>query len=471
MRKNILVVVSLTLALLLGLMGAAAQQMPDPSVTVVDQLSLDGTVSIASVYSAGQGFIVIHADNGSGAPGPVIGYAPVSTGWTYNLPVSIDPTLATPTLFAMLHTDDHTVGTYEFGTVDGADGPVRVNDAVVTPPFNVNLVAASDQFVDAGRVTIGTVVAQQAGWLVVHADNNGAPGPVLGETLVDAGLNADVQVDLSGDATAMLWPMLHVDTGAAGTYEFGTVDGADGPVSVDGQVATFPIWTVPHMRVADQIVLHGDNYAMMGEAMAPTLTAASVLSEGPGWLVVHADNNGAPGPVLGETLVEAGLNTEVAVELSGDVTPVLWPMLHVDSGEAGVYEFGTVDGADGPVQVDGNVLTFAIQAAPSITYAGSFDGTTLTVEQATIDAPGWLVIHADNNGAPGAVLGETPLHPGVNRNVTVDLMVDAAPSQVFPMLHYDTGEAGVYEFGTVEGADGPVMVGGNVVVGPLSPGM
>jgi hypothetical protein len=35
------------------------------------------------------------------------------------------------------------------------------------------------------------------------------------------------------------------------------------------------------------------------------------------------------------------------------------------------------------------------------------------------------------------------------------------------MLHYDTGEAGVYEFGTVEGVDGPVVFGGGPVVGPL----
>ena len=38
------------------------------------------------------------------------------------------------------------------------------------------------------------------------------------------------------------------------------------------------------------------------------------------------------------------------------------------------------------------------------------------------------------------------------------------------MLHYDTGEAGVYEFGEVEGADGPVVVQGDIVVGPLTPG-
>jgi hypothetical protein len=37
---------------------------------------------------------------------------------------------------------------------------------------------------------------------------------------------------------------------------------------------------------------------------------------------------------------------------------------------------------------------------------------------------------------------------------------------VYPTLHSDTGDAGVYEFGDVEGADGPVRFGEAVVVGP-----
>ena len=58
---------------------------------------------------------------------------------------------------------------------------------------------------------------------------------------------------------------------------------------------------------------------------------------------------------------------------------------------------------------------------------------------------------------------------GLNQHVRVELNPDDAGSQVFPMLHYDTGEAGVYEFGTVDGTDAPVKVAGNiVVVGPLN---
>jgi hypothetical protein len=37
----------------------------------------------------------------------------------------------------MLHYDDHAMGTYEFGTVDGADAPVFVNKNVIFVPLNI----------------------------------------------------------------------------------------------------------------------------------------------------------------------------------------------------------------------------------------------------------------------------------------------------------------------------------------------
>ncbi len=467
MRKVSILLLLLVIASVMLAPAAAQDDMAVPQVDVVDQVSLDGVVSIDAVYSDGPGFVVIHMDNG-GSFGPVIGQRWVNDGWSFNVDVQIDASSATGTLYAMLHTDDNEVGVYEFGAVEGADAPVAVDGAVVAPAFNVDLISAWDQFVTDGTVTVASVVAQVDGWIVIHSDNDGRPGPVLGASQVSAGQNSNVVVELSGDATNVLWPMLHVDTGAAGEYEFGTVEGADGPVVVGGVVAVTPIWTVPHARVADQIVTYGDGMEAM---MGPAVHAASVLSDGPGFLVIHADNGGSPGPVLGATAVNDGLNTNVVVELEGDVTPVLWPMLHVDTGEVGTYEFGTVEGADGPVRVGDNVVTFPINAAPSIDYSGSLAGNVLTVSSALIDAQGFLVIHSDNGGSPGPVLGYAPLIRGVTTNIVITLDEAAMTETVFPMLHYDTGEAGVYEFGTVEGADGPVRVGGNVVVGPLTPAM
>lgn len=469
MRK--LLILSVMVLTLMSIMGASAQDdgmMGEPMVAVSDQLSLNGSVVVDEVYSDGPGFIVIHTDN-EGSPGPVSGWAALPSGHSRRVVVDIDTSIATPVLYAMLHTDTGEVGVYEFGTVEGADGPVRVDDAPITPPFNATIVNMNDQFAADNTVTVKSVVSAEAGWLVIHSGDAESPGPVLGASQVEAGTNTDVSVTLEGDVTSVVWPMLHQDTGEAGVYEFGTVEGADGPVRVNDRTATFPVWTVPHMRVADQIVVHGDNFAMeMMDDMAITVTADSVLSEGAGWLVIHSAGESGPGPVLGAAQVQDGLNEDVVVELEGDVTPTLYPMLHTDTGEAGVYEFGTVEGADGPVSVDGNVLVFPIDASPSIQTDGyTFEEGVLTISSALIDAPGWLVIHSSADGSPGPVLGQAHLGAGLNSNVSIEIDPEAAGNQVFPMLHYDTGEAGVYEFGSVEGADSPVVLGGSPVVLPL----
>ena len=468
MQRRLLFVL-LCLCLLAALPSFA--QGSTPSVSVSNQISLTGRVMIDSVYSDGPGFVVIHVDN-NGNPGRVAGFAAVSSGWTFNLEIPIDGTLATPTLFAMLHLDDGQVGVYEFDGQSGLDNPVSVDGAVVTPPFQVNTIYAFVQFISENKFIAAAVTIQQDGWLVIHSDNNGAPGPVLGQERILAGTTQNVEVEIKTDGrTPVLFPMLHLDTGTAGEYEFGTVQGADPPVVVRGVVATTPIWTVPHVRVDDQIVTHGDG----GAAPNSSLKVVSVLSQGPGWLVIHTDNNGAPGPVGGFVAVADGLNTDLTVENldASKLTPTLWPMLHVDTGTLGEYEFGTVQGADNPVTIDGNVLTFPINAAPALVLhdqdplPGESDGTIrFVVDNALMDGPGWLAIHSNNNGAPGPVLTTARLHDGANKNLIIEVDAAAAGDLVFPMLHYDTGTIGEYEFGTVDGADAPVVVGGQVVVAP-----
>lgn len=475
MKKQLFSVIAV-LALLVVAVGAVSADHFDPAVMVEDQVSTDGTVTIAQVNSAAEGFLVIHADNGEGSFGEVIGHAPLNPGANYNVNVAIDTSKATSTLYAMLHEDTGEIGVYEFGTVEGADAPVAVDGEVVTPTFTAEIIDAPDQFVENNSITISSVTLSQDGFVVVHAGDAQNFGEVIGFTAVPAGTSSDVTVELTGTPTDVLWPMLHVDTGVAGEYEFGTVEGADSPVAVNGNVATMPIWTVPHIRVPDQIVLHGDGMDMsMMEDMAPTVHATSVLSDGPGFLVIHAAANADDGSltfgeVIGYAAVEAGTNEDVMVELTGIPSPILYPMLHTDTNTIGEYEFGTVEGADAPVAVNGNVVTFPINAAPSITYDGTIDGSTVTIDQAVIDAPGWLVIHADNGeGSFGAVIGQTQIGVGTNTDIAVEIDTDMATAVLYPMLHYDTGVAGEYEFGSVDGADLPVTVNGNVVVAPFQP--
>jgi hypothetical protein len=279
MNKYRYVAMTFAVFLLLALIMPVAAQTGDetaiPAVDVADQVSLDGTVTITSTFSAGPGFIVIHKDSGEGRPGPVIGHRSINAGWSFNIGVEIDAAQATPTLFAMLHEDTGTVGTSEFGAVEGADLPVRVNEQVVTFGISASpsLTMVDGPLVEAmmglgPHIIIDEALIDAHGWIAIHSSADGRPGPVIGTAPLVQGMNKRVVVELAPeDAGNQVFPMLHYDTGVAGTYEFGTVEGADGPVAVAGNVVVGPL----------NIVGAAED---MGEALADDCTITTTRSGG-----------------------------------------------------------------------------------------------------------------------------------------------------------------------------------------------
>ncbi len=467
--KTLGLVVSLVVLLVLSKLPITAAQsdMATPQVVVADQLSLDGSVAIDAIYSDGPGFIVIHADNGEGSFGEVIGSQSINTGWSYNVTVAIDTRRTTPQLFAMLHTDTGERGVYEFAGENTPDGPVFDSDGnIITPAFNVDVIRAHDQFVEDNTVTISTVSSQVDGWLVIHAGDATSFGEVLGATQVQAGTTLDVAVELEGMVSDVLWPMLHVNTGDLDLYEFAGEGTPDGPVIVDGQVATLPIWTVPHLRVNEQVVSHADNYASMMDNTS--IYVESVLSADEGWVIIHADSDGTFGAVAGMARIAPGLTTDLVIELDANATSVLWPMLHENTGDLELYEFAGEGTPDLPVFVNDEVVTFPVMTAPFISQSVVLDGNVLTIDAAQIDAHGWLIIHADNDGSFGEVLGVAPLTEGLNTTITIQLDDVKVGDIVWPMLHYDTGELGHYGFAGADTEDAPVFVGGEIVTAPLT---
>jgi hypothetical protein len=88
---------------------------------------------------------------------------------------------------------------------------------------------AADQTGDGTSITVKSVtITGSSGFIAIHADANGSPGPVVGHVAVPEGASSDVVVPLDAKSpTGAYWPMLHVDAGTVGTYEF---PGPDGPV-------------------------------------------------------------------------------------------------------------------------------------------------------------------------------------------------------------------------------------------------
>jgi hypothetical protein len=211
------------------------------SVAVSDQAIEHGAVTVAKINAVVDGWIVIHVE-ADGKPGPVIGYAPVPAGESKEVKVTVDASMATAKMFAMLHIDEGIKGAYEF---PGADAPVKDGEMIVMQAFNqveammsAPSVVAADQSIVDGTVTIASAYMTVPGWLVIHIEADGKPGPVIGYVQLPAGESKDIKVTIDAtQATAKMFAMLHIDAGVAGTYEF---PGDDAPVKEGEMIVMVP---------------------------------------------------------------------------------------------------------------------------------------------------------------------------------------------------------------------------------------
>ncbi len=241
------------------------------------------------------------------------------------------------------------------------DAPAAEEPAA--PGAIVPSVTVADQRIVDGAVTIDEVVSDGPGWLVVHAQADGSPGPILGYGAVASGSNNDLTVAIdAANATETLYAMLHIDAGEEGIFEF--PNGPDVPAMAGDQIVT-PAFAVtgglameeaivPSVTVADQEIMDGG------------VAIDEVVSDGPGWLVVHAQADGSPGPILGYGAVASGSNNDLTVAIdAANATETLYAMLHIDAGEEGTFEFP--NGPDTPAMAGDRVVTPAfmvrIQAA------------------------------------------------------------------------------------------------------------
>ncbi len=107
-------------------------------------------------------------------------------------------------------------------------------------PAATGTLSAMDQTSNGKSVMVASVDLQaggKGGWVALHADLNGKPGPVKYEVAVPAGASTNVTIPTPGGIpTGAYWPMLHVDDHVIGTYEFPQTPGADLPAMANGMV-------------------------------------------------------------------------------------------------------------------------------------------------------------------------------------------------------------------------------------------
>ena len=111
-------------------------------------------------------------------------------------------------------------------------------------PTQVAFINATDQAVVNGTITIAEVRAVQAGWVVIHRDQGGIPGAVIGKTFAPQGTsrNVTVRLETAVNTGDKVWPMLHIDAGTLRSYEF---PGPDAPVIVAENIIMQQISVLP----------------------------------------------------------------------------------------------------------------------------------------------------------------------------------------------------------------------------------
>ena len=418
------------------------------------------SVFVSGVTSPDQGWLVLRRDNNDSPDmsGHILDPLQVEAGFTNDTAfvISSIDVADEEKLWVTLHEDAGSMGQAEVDA-NGTDAQYQEDGQPVQKSVIIHApsVDAEGQIVANNEVTLTNVQAGTASWMVIHdRASGGGPGAIVSVTAVSEGTHDELTVTLDdslvyadGDT---LYPMLHIDAGETGTFEF---PGDDAP-EIFGQagdviVTNFQVTgATSFMDVSDQVLSQN------------MFTFDSTNVDYPHWLVFHS---GAGEPIISDTVsVSAGGNGGMMVpyQAAPSTTPDLTivPMIHIDNGVIGTFEFPAKDSL-GARTLDGAIeVGSATNEAPSITandQAVNSSDTTITVASAKIGVDGWIAVHADS--ATGEIIGTEWIAAGENTDVTVKLdSLPAVDDVLYPMLHIDAGEAGTFEF---PGADVPEVFG------------
>ncbi len=195
-------------------------------------------------------------------------------------------------------------------------------------------------------VSVPRVESPVDGFVIIHEDMAGAPGPILGLAPIPAGVSTDVEVELDrpvADAET-LHAMLHFDAGVAGTYE----PGVDLPATRMGApVVVAAVATVPAGTPAAELTVSGDgsNYRFAGRPSTLSLPSgadpAVALLRGYRYRVVNL----TPGPHPFELIADGasvGVPADDVVQLSQDAAGALEGDADIDWTDDGTISAFTV---------------------------------------------------------------------------------------------------------------------------------
>ena len=130
----------------------------------------------------------------------------------------------------------------------------------------VESVATNEQEIIDNKVLVSEVVSSGPGWIVIHADDEGKPGQILGYSPVGKGSNTNVVVDIdSYAATQRLFAMLHTDRGIIGNFEFPGVDAPERHEDDTIVVVAFNIATAQTEEILEEPLVSIQEFTIVGD--------------------------------------------------------------------------------------------------------------------------------------------------------------------------------------------------------------
>jgi hypothetical protein len=215
-----------------------------------------------------------------------------------------------------------------------------------------------------------------------------------------------------------------------------------------------------------------------------SLTARRVVAPVDAFLVVTASGEGTgPATQVGLVAVPRGESQNVVIPLMGVRTSAVDVTLFADKGTKGRLDAGGMGGGgpapvDRAITVDGKpvsvTVTIGRPTAPMGQGAAVLDvfdqpaSKAVNVTHVVTPGPSWIVVYAEKNGVPGAVIGRRSV--GALDAIGVTVPVSSTPRGAFVALQVDGGAKGRLEYqrsGTASpgvGPDQPYVVGGAEVI-------
>lgn len=127
-------------------------------------------------------------------------------------------------------------------SIESSDTTTTVAETTTTgasgPAVSPTEVVFEDQTSDGSTIVVASVTLPSPGFIAVHGNSDGGPGPVIGHSdLLPAGMSTDVVVTLDEPlaTTDLVFPMAHIDFDADGEYDFSPPDVTDDiPAQTEG---------------------------------------------------------------------------------------------------------------------------------------------------------------------------------------------------------------------------------------------